>query len=257
MFQINQWLTGMYRPKGNQLSLYCLPHAGGNSEDYLNWQSDLIDGLYMKAIVFPGCGRRHNEEHISNINELITELTSVIEQDCEEEFYIFGHSMGAILAWEIAKKIRKKPSGLLLSASLSPSEIPSPRILRMADMNNESFIKEIKFFNGLDENILSNPFISEIIADKLKRDFKLISQYRYFPTGKVDIPIMAIVGHEDAHVPAKKMLQWQGYTNNFLGLRAVDGNHFYFNEHPEAVVDAINSMVKESREKIGHYPIII
>lgn len=165
--------------------------------------------------------------------------------------------MGAILAWEIARKIKKKPNGLLLSACLSPSEIPSPRIVKMVEMNNDIFTQEMKYFNNLDENIINNPFINEMIVEKLKRDFKLISQYHYQSSGKVDTPIMTIVGNGDAHVSAQKMLQWQDYTKNFLGLKQVSGDHFYFNEHPKTVIDAINEMVRESREKMSHCPIFI
>ncbi|MFI8417139.1 thioesterase II family protein [Serratia sp. NPDC078593] len=257
-FVNNRWFTAARKPRLNDSALYCLAHAGGNAEDFLGWQSGLTDDITLKAVVLPGTGRRYDEAYQANIDTLTDNIAAAIEQEDDKQFYLFGHSMGAILAWEVAKKMKKKsPNGLILSACLSPPEIPSPRIKKMAVMSDDIFIKEMVYFNGLDENMIANPFLNEIIAEKLKRDFKLIAGYRYQPTEAIDAPIMAIVGENDAHVSADKMAQWQAHSKNFLGLKQVSGNHFYFNDNPSVITNAINEMVHESRNKSSNYQVLI
>lgn len=74
----SHWFTTNSDSKPNTPILYCLPHAGGNSEDYLNWQSGLIDNLHMKAVLLPGTGRRYTEAYLTDINTLTDEITSAI-----------------------------------------------------------------------------------------------------------------------------------------------------------------------------------
>lgn len=253
----DHWFTTAREARPNDSALYCLAHAGGNAEDYLCWQSGLSDDLLMKAVTLPGTGRRYGEAYPTDINLLTENIAAAIEREGDKTFYLFGHSMGAILAWEVAKKLRIPPAGLLLSASLSPTEIPSPRIIRMAEMDNEAFIQEMAYFNGIDESLMLNPFLNDIVAEKLKRDFQLIARYRYQYSAPVSAPVMVIVGEQDAHVPVGSLMKWQSHTQHFLGARQVPGNHFYFNDHPEIMINAIGEMVRESRKKIDDNSIFI
>lgn len=251
------WFTTAREARSNDSALYCLAHAGGNAQDYLRWQSGLSDDLIMKAVTLPGTGRRYGEAYPTDINLLTENIAAAIEREGDKTFYLFGHSMGAILAWEVAKKLRTPPGGLLLSASLSPTEIPSPRIIRMAEMDNETFIQEMAYFNGIDESLMHNPFLNDIVAEKLKRDFKLIARYRYQYSAPVSVPVMVIVGEHDAHVTVGSLMKWQSHTQHFLGAKQVCGNHFYFNDHPEIMINAISEMVHESRKKIDDNSIVI
>ncbi|EHC0798147.1 thioesterase [Salmonella enterica] len=251
------WFTTAREARSNDAVLYCLAHAGGNAEDYLRWQSGLSDDLLMKAVTLPGTGRRYGEAYPTDINLLTDNIAAAIEREGDKTFYLFGHSMGAILAWEVARKLRMPPAGLLLSASLSPTEIPSPRIIRMAEIDNETFIQEMLYFNGIDESLVHNPFLNDIVAEKLKRDFQLIARYRYQHSAPVSAPVMVIVGEDDAHVPVDSLMKWQSHTQHFLGTKQVPGDHFYFNDHPENVINAIKEMVHESRKRIDDNSIYI
>ncbi|ACS86867.1 Thioesterase [Musicola paradisiaca Ech703] len=254
---LGHWFSTAREARPNDSVLYCLAHAGGNAEDYLRWQSGLSDDLLMKVVTLPGTGRRYCEAYPTDVNQLTENIAAAIAREGDKTFYLFGHSMGAILAWEVAKKLRIPPAGLLLSASLSPTEIPSPRIVRMAEMDNETFIQEMAYFNGIDESLMHSPFLNDIVAEKLKRDFQLIAKYRYQYSAPVSAPMMVIVGEHDAHVPVGSLMKWQSHTQHFLGAKQVPGNHFYFNDHPEIMINAISEMVRESRKTIDDNAIFI
>ncbi|WP_411753612.1 thioesterase II family protein [Serratia sp. (in: enterobacteria)] len=256
-FGQNHWFTTAREARPDDSVLYCLAHAGGNAEDYLHWQSGLSNDLLMKAVILPGTGRRYAEDYPADINTLTDTIAAAIAQEADKTFYLFGHSMGAILAWEVAKKLRTSANGLLISASLSPTEIPSPRIVKMAEMDNHTFIQEVAYFNGIDANLAHNSLINDIVSEKLKRDFKLISGYRHQYSAPIGTPIMAIVGENDAHVPLESLLKWQAHTQYFLGAKQVSGNHFYFNDYPEIIINAIDEMIRQSRKKIDDNSIFI
>lgn len=246
----SRWFTAVKPSQPGDAALYCLAHTGGNAEDYLRWQSDLPANLVMKAVILPGTCRRYEEKYLTGINLLAENIAAAIEQESDGAFYLFGHSMGALLAWEVANKVSTPPAGLLLSASLCPAEIPSPRITQMAAMDNEKFIQEMDYFSGLDASLITNPFLNDMVANRLKRDFKLIAGYRYSPAPPISTPIMVIAGKADAHIPAASLMQWQAYTRHFLGAKRVRGNHFYFNDAPEVITGAIKDMVFASQQQI-------
>ncbi|KGM28959.1 hypothetical protein KS18_04050 [Photorhabdus luminescens] len=221
--------------------LYCFAHAGGSAEDYLRWQSELSDVIQMKAVCIPGTGRRYKEEYIKNIDLLVTQIASEIDDNSPEQYYLFGHSMGGIIAFEVANRVSSPASGLIVSACAPPRDVPSKRVVEMSLLKNEEFIKKVLFFGGLPDNLSDFPENSELIALRLKRDFQLISKYCYRECAPIKTPILSIVGSEDPHISSQSMKEWKFFTEKYIGNHIVTGDHFYFNKDPSLIVNIIKN----------------
>ncbi|MEK9497633.1 alpha/beta fold hydrolase [Photorhabdus sp. P32] len=231
--------------------LYCFAHAGGNAEDYLRWQSKLSDVIQMRAICIPGTGRRYKEEYIKNIDLLVTQIASAIDDNSPEQYYLFGHSMGGIIAFEVANRVSSHASGLIVSACAAPKDVPSKRVVEMSLLKDEEFIKKALFFGGLPDSLLDFPETSELIALRLKRDFQLISKYCYQERAPIKTPILSIVGSEDPHISSQLMREWESFTEKYIGHHTVTGNHFYFDKYPDLIVNIIKNTLALSPNAIN------
>ncbi|MGJ0630116.1 thioesterase II family protein [Xenorhabdus bovienii] len=243
------WFYSTHQEKLPDKIIYCFPHAGGNAESYLSWQQELPKNICIKAVCIPGSWRRYKEPSPYSIDILTTELAAEIDKVAADDFYFFGHSMGAIVAYEVARKLKNHAKGLIVSASASPQNVPSERDLAMSKMSDEKFASEMHFFNGIDEKILDSQFSAEIVSARLKKDFHLIAKYRYQETEKIKTPIWGIVGKDDPHVSQEAIMEWQLLTHEFKGCQVADGDHFYLNKNRLEIIKSINEMVINNNEE--------
>lgn len=224
----------------------CFTHAGGNPENYLNWQKISSSSLRFKNFCLPGTGRRFTESYPTGIKELANQVAAEIDSFDLENYYLFGHSMGAVLAFEVALRVIKPAKGLIVSASAAPANIPSERVMKMTKMTDKEFSKEIVFFNGLDEKIVAgNDFISAFLK-RIRKDFDLISRYNYQENKLLSMPLFTIVGDADPHVSPDAMEQWKSVTSGEFKSYIVQGDHFYFNEDASLLSDVIHKCLEES-----------
>ncbi|AXW85674.1 hypothetical protein AU509_11340 [Lonsdalea britannica] len=237
--------------------ILCFPHAGGNSEDYLKWQEFLELDATLMAMCLPGTGRRFSEKYPSSVESLTEEIAKNIDRSGINNYYLFGHSMGAILAYEVALKVRASPKGLIVSSSAAPAGVPSSRVLKMNAMSDQEFSKEILFFNGMEEGAITEELISFFLK-KIRKDFELIGRYKYQPKNKLSIPIYSVVGDNDSHVSLEAITQWKKVTTTEYKNHIVPGNHFYFNENPELIASVIRDCISsENNSEIFHQSLII
>ncbi|MBP2845669.1 thioesterase [Dickeya oryzae] len=238
-------------------TVLCFPHAGGSSEDYLKWQEYLNSYATLKAICLPGTGRLFAEKYPSSIDFLTTKIANDIDCSGIGEYYLFGHSMGAILAYEVALKVKKPAKGLIVSSSAAPAFVPSPRILKMTAMSDKDFSREIIFFNGIEENLATSEEFIKIFIKKIRKDFELISKYKYQPKNILSIPIYSVVGDRDPHVSIDAIEQWKLFTERNYKKYIVPGDHFYFNDNPTSIASVIKGCVNQESNNESYQSLII
>ncbi|MCX8957632.1 thioesterase II family protein [Erwinia psidii] len=246
-------------PKGNPSypHVFCFSHAGGNAEAYLQWQESLLSEVCLIAICLPGTGHRFAEPYPASVEALSADIAQQIDAVYHGDFYLFGHSMGAVLAYEVARKVKKSARGLIVSGSAAPASIPSARVVKMNGMTDEAFAKEMVFFNGLDPQLAaSNEFISLFLA-RLRKDFELIGRYKHHAGNMLSIPVFSILGDQDPHVSSEATGQWRSVTSEAYSCFTVPGDHFYFNQYPQSVVDIIKHVLSTQSYNCGQQTLII
>lgn len=233
--------------KSNQtpVQLFCFPYAGGESDFYAKWQDKYndISSFEVELIDYPGRGKKINSPLNTDFNELVEQLALEVNKRINKVFAFFGHSLGAIIAYEVAKKIKNdnniSPLCLFLSGCPAPQYIC--KIEPYKELSDAELVSKLIPFGGIPETIIQQPELLSFFFPYLKSDFLLIDTYIPLITSSFTVPIVAFLGDKDTNLSIEQAKCWKGYNeNNFFEYNIMSGDHFFIkNEYP--VIKKINS----------------
>ena len=228
--------------------IFCFPYAGGSPRAFLDWQAGLGEDAEILGICRPG--REHRaDEPAPTITELIdgaaAAITTVTEAD-GRPFYLFGHSFGALLAFEVCRRLSGSavPRHLIASGCAAPSLLPSRRVQEIARLAGQEFAEAIGFFGGLSADVIADEEVRDLLLPGLIADFHLAVGYRYQPGAPLGVPATLVVGRDDPHVRAAQIEPWNEEFARPPDRHWVDGGHFYFEPRPTEVLDILRSLVQ-------------
>jgi surfactin synthase thioesterase subunit len=228
--------------------IFCFPHAGGSPRTFLDWQNGLGEDAEILAICRPG--REHRSaEPAPTIAEFIdgaaAAITAVTEAD-GRPFYLFGHSLGALVAFEVCRRLSglTAPQHFVASGCSAPSLLPSQRVQEIAKLTGRQFAEAIGFFGGLPAEVIADEEMRDLLLPGVITDFHMAVGYRYRPGPRLGVPATLVVGRDDPHVKAAQVEPWSDEFVQPPDRHWVDGGHFYFEPQPTAVVDILRSLVQ-------------
>lgn len=240
------WFVTRGEDLGRCPRVFCFPHAGGNARSFLAWQPGLGGQAEIVGVVTPGRGHRASESRPATIDELADGAAAAIAAaDDERPAYLFGHSLGALVAFEVARRLRELPSlrHLVASGCAAPSLLPSERVVRAAALEGRAFAEAIGFFGGLPPEIVAAEELHEVLLPGLQADFRLVARYRYHPAPPLAVGVSLINGASDAHISAARLEPWRRECSAEPARHWADGGHFYFEPQPRAIVDLLASLL--------------
>lgn len=228
--------------------VYCFPHAGGNARSFLRWQDGLEDEAELVAVRTPGRGERANEP-MPSFDQIIDGAAEAIAREAElssRPVYLLGHSLGALMAFEVARRLRSCSSlrHLVASGLMAPSHLPSPRVLRLATLEGKEFVEALGFFGGMPPELIADEEVHDLVLPGLIVDFRLAASYRYMPAPPLGIDITLINGRDDPHVGANGLAAWRDECRNQPASHLMDGGHFYFEGRPTAITDILLEVIR-------------
>ncbi|MDX3578136.1 thioesterase II family protein [Streptomyces sp. FL07-04A] len=230
---------------GHASSLLVLPHAGGNAHNYAQWRELLSDDVRLLIGQYPGRGARFSEPLPRDIGELAEPVLRCLPEDTED-LVILGHSMGSLVAFEIARSLTRlgRPPRALIASSCRSPFLPNPSPVHAEKLTNEELVAAIEARGGTDHAILSEPEIREIILPAIRADFTIDDQYRCLDgTERLHCRILAIGGADDPIVPAEALLRWSEATDGPTATRFLPGGHFYFQQQPHAFIALVQELI--------------
>lgn len=226
------------------LRLFCLPHAGAGASMYVPWAASLPAGVELCAIQLPGREtRRHQTPHTS-LPALVAELAADMEPMLDVPYSFFGHSLGALVSFELARAMRRRdlplPRRLFLSGRGAPS-IPSdsPRLHALPD---SAFITQVcRRYEGFPKEILDEPELVALFMPVLRADFALFEDHVHVAEPPLPCAFSIYGGREDPQVAPRHLDGWRALTCGGLDVRLFDGGHFYIQsqEQRTAVMSAL------------------
>ncbi len=228
--------------------IFCFPHAGGSPRSFLGWQDDLGEDAEIVAICRPG--REHRmAEPAPTIEQLIEGAAAAIAAVTEADgrpFYLFGHSLGALVAFEVCRRLAgfATPRHFVASGCSAPSLLPSQRVKEIAKLAGREFAEAIGFFGGLPEDIIADEEVRDLLLPGLIADFHMAVGYRYEPGPRLRVPATLVVGRDDPHVKAAQIGPWSDEFTWPPDRQFVDGGHFYFEARPTLAVDILRPLVQ-------------
>ncbi|MGW2376454.1 thioesterase II family protein [Kitasatospora sp. NPDC001683] len=233
--------------------VYCFPHAGGNARSFLSWQQHLAADAELVGVCAPGRGLRLDEPSPAGIAELAEGAARAIAAAADRPFLLFGHSFGAVLAFETARRLRELPllRHLVASGCAAPRLLPSERVRQTAKLRGQEFTEAVAFFGGLPPEVLAEPELQDLLLPGLRADFHLVSGYRYQPGEPLPIGISLVNGREDPHVGPAELRHWEHESVLPLRYHWADGGHFYFGPDPAPAVDLLRSLIRADSSAPG------
>jgi medium-chain acyl-[acyl-carrier-protein] hydrolase len=241
------------RPAANpRVRLLCFPHGGGGATTFNEWPRILPEDIEVYALQLPGRGRRLLEAPLTGIDQ-ITEAVSEMFRPSEVPIALFGHSLGAWIAFEYARQLQSKAIPLLhlfVSAQCAP-QLPDTDT-PVFDLPDREFIFEVgRRYQGLPEEILRNDEMMTLCLPALRADFNIKESYRYIDGPPLDCPISCFGGYEDGAVSVDKLAAWQDRTSGAFSLKMFPGGHFFIDSARDSVLKLVTAELGRSLRKRG------
>lgn len=226
--------------------IFCFPFAGGSASFFSEWSTILTrHGIEVCAVQLPGREERIYEKLQVNAKELASEIVEELVDYQDKPFVFFGHSMGTLISFEVARKLRslkmREASILFMSSGKAPHILPR-RILHK--LSNNSFLMRIKELGGTPDIIIENKDLLNLYLPILRADFKLIETYQYVDTTPFHTKIVAYVGNRDKEVRHGDMVAWNRHTLRPMHMKIYEGDHFYLRSYKESLLNNIIEHIK-------------
>jgi pyochelin biosynthetic protein PchC len=249
---VDRWVR-RYRPSATSTrELACFPHAGGSASFYHPVAQALAPGLDVLAIQYPGRQDRRAEAPLTSIPLLADKITNaLLEQKnrtgSDRSIALFGHSMGALIAFEVAVRLEASgivPAALIVSGRRAPSVLGTGA---PADQPDANMVMELPSPTGNSGEILDDDEVLNLILPVFRADHAAISDYRYQPGPPLATPIAAFIGENDPRVNRKEASAWSAHTATDFTLYTFPGGHFYLSEHQTIVLAALRTYLERNR----------
>jgi medium-chain acyl-[acyl-carrier-protein] hydrolase len=231
--------------------LFCLHHAGGAASAYFSWRPFLREkGIEMIAVQMPGRESRMLEPFLERLSQAVTQLAGEIEPYLNVPFSFFGHSMGALIAFDLARELQRRglprPAWVLISAARAPHR---PRdIDPISNLPIEEFVRAVaQRYNAVPSEVLDNPELLDVIGPVLRADYKLFEEYSWSPDRPLDSKIAAFGGTEDSRVSPVDLEHWRDLTirTEHFRTRTFEGGHFYLKQNRDTLVAELARILGE------------
>ncbi|MCC6191429.1 MAG: thioesterase [Anaerolineales bacterium] len=237
---VSAWVAHRKPKPQARLRLYCLPYAGGSASVFRTWADGLPAGIDVWPIQYPGRENRLRERPINSVSGLVDTLGQALEPTLEAPYAIFGHSMGGLVGFELARWLaarQRAPLHLFVSGSRAPHRADPD--VRIHDLPDAQFVEALRRLKGTPEPVLQNPELMELLSPALRADFEAVETYRYRPGPPLDCPISAFAGRDDQKVSEADITAWKEQTRERFRFRQVPGDHFFVRTAPQPLLWAI------------------
>lgn len=220
--------------------MYCFPHSGGSPGEYLAW-TDRLPDIELFAVQLPGRGSRAAEPPYTSMSSLVEAFVADVELD--EPFVLFGHSLGALVAYEVARALRDAgrpgPQRLFLSAYRAP-HLHSPNGERHL-LDDAGLVSAIEAQHGpLPAELTANRELLELMLPVLRADLTIVANYRATPAAPLPYAMTVLGGSDDGESP-DLLAAWHDYTTGPFSTRIFDGDHFYFRERTHELLSHLTA----------------
>ncbi|MBV6623044.1 MAG: thioesterase [Rivularia sp. (in: Bacteria)] len=244
MTSIHQSKSWIFRTKPLPeagLRLFCFPYAGASSVIYRKWAVSLPNNIEICPVELPGRGTQIESPLFTNMQALVSLISPILLPYLDKPFAFFGHSMGGLLSFELARYLRKQydkqPVGLFVSATRAP-QIPSSKPPIHALPHNK-FKQELHRLNGTPASVLQNDELMQLFIPVLKADFAVLETYVYTQQPPLECPIVAFGGLEDREVTLSELEEWRSQTQSSFKLQFFPGDHFFIHSAESLLLENI------------------
>ncbi|MGE5342619.1 MAG: thioesterase II family protein [Candidatus Omnitrophota bacterium] len=230
--------------------LFCFPYAGGAAASYNQWKPYFDPDIEFRPIELAARGRRMREANYASIDHAVDDALKLIKDELLQGPYaLCGHSMGSMIAFELAYKILKNnypaPVHIIFSGRAAP-QINREKKRRLHHLPDPEFKKELLGMGGTPKEFFEHPELLEVFLPLLKGDFRLTETYVHAPKdAPLDCNITVMSGKKDED-SIEEVEAWTVHSSRQCNIHYFEGGHFFIHEEPQRVVEIINTAIRNS-----------
>ncbi|MDM9383687.1 beta-ketoacyl synthase N-terminal-like domain-containing protein [Chlorogloeopsis sp. ULAP01] len=242
----NLWIANLHSNPKAHLRLFCFPYAGAGASIFSAWAKELTPEIEVCPIQLPGRENRLQEAPFTGLSRLIQTLVPLLNPYLDIPFALFGHSLGALIAFELARELRRRnlPSPLVLfvSGSRAPQILDTGFLIHR--FPEPLFIETLRTISGIPEKVLQNQELMQLLLPTLRADFAILETFLYVNEKPLDSPIYAFGGIQDTKVSQQELAAWSEQTHQFK-LNMFPGDHFFCDSDRKLVLQVIAQEVQK------------
>ncbi|TBV04735.1 thioesterase II family protein [Stutzerimonas kirkiae] len=239
-----------------RLQLFCLPYSGASAMIYSRWRRKVPEWLDIHPVELPGRGARLGEPLQTDMSALARQLAREVAVSLDGPYALFGHSLGALLAFELAHELRERgvadPVALIASGTSAPTR-REDYDRGFADPKSDDELKsELRDLQGTPEEVLDNPELMALTLPILRADFLMCGLYQYRVRPELEVPIHVLGGRDDK-ATQEQLLAWQLEGGSSFSLDMLAGGHFFIHEHESKVLRIIRANLEVDLRRHKHH----
>jgi medium-chain acyl-[acyl-carrier-protein] hydrolase len=241
------WLA-YHRPNPQaRLRLFCFPYAGGSASAFGAWPNHISTDVDVCPVQLPGRESRLKESPYRRLTPLVEALADALLPLFDKPFAFFGHSMGALIGFELARHLRKRalpqPIHLFVAGARAPQlpEIEPP----VHHLPEKEFVDALRSFNGTPEEVLQHKELMEILLPCMRADFEICETHIYQPDAPLSVPVTVFGGWQDKKIPAQDLGVWRDQTSAACAVHMLPGDHFFLHTSREQLLQIMSNVLKQ------------
>jgi len=237
-----RWLAYREVNPRARVRMFCFPYAGGGASAYRGWAGPLPSDVEVCPVQLPGREGRLRDAPFDHPEPLVQAMADALQPYFQGlPFVFFGHSMGAMLGFELARELRRRgqalPLHLFVSGRRAP-QVPDDEE-PIHELPEAEFIEKIRELNGTPEEVLQHTELMKLLIPVLRADFSVNETYVYREEEPLDIGISCFGGLGDKEVTRDEAAAWKEHTRGRFRLRMLPGDHFFIHGNRDMVLEAL------------------
>ncbi|MDT0463797.1 thioesterase II family protein [Streptomyces gibsoniae] len=235
---ISPWIRRFHPAPAAGKRLVLLPHAGGSASFFFPVSRALAPTVDVLAVQYPGRQDRRGEACVDDMDTLADLVTAELLPWTDRPLALFGHSLGAVLGYEVARRLEERgtaPLKLYVSARRAPADQRGEAVHLLDD---DALVKTMAVLAGTELEVPDEELL-RVMLPSLRSDYKAVETYRHRPGPPLGTPVVALTGDRDPKVTPEEAGEWSRYTTGAFDLRVFDGGHFYLVRHLDGVADVL------------------
>jgi medium-chain acyl-[acyl-carrier-protein] hydrolase len=237
MLNRNWFVTPEHRPDAS-VRLICLPYAGGSAAAFRHWAKRLSHRIEFSVLQLPGREHRFNEPFLRSLPAVIETIGPLVAQARDKPFVLFGHSVGALMAFELTRWLRAAgapgPLHLIVAGKRAP-HVPLARS-PLHELSDEHLIDKLRELNGTPQQVLETRELLDLMLPRVRADFEVNETYRYREGAPLDCPMTVFGGSVDPETSLESLAAWEMHSCGPYEQRMFPGDHFFVHSFEDQVL---------------------